>query len=149
VSEYRRQTLIGAPIERVWELVGNPARHPEWFPRVIEVRGDSFEPGDVFVQVTRQAIGIGTTSLEIDKLEDMRELSFHCRDTGTYSHWLLTAAREDTFLEVEFGMEPTTIGYRVFDATAGRVYFRRWLDETVEALTRKVSDKPDDVTAVP
>jgi uncharacterized protein YndB with AHSA1/START domain len=140
VSEYRRQALIDAPIERVWELVGNPVRHPEWFPRVVEVRGDSFQPGDVFVQVTRQPIGIGTTSLEIDKLEEMRELSFHCRDTGTFTHWLLTPARDDTFVEVEFGMEPMTFGYRVFDATAGRMYFRRWLDQSIEALAHKLSE---------
>jgi uncharacterized protein YndB with AHSA1/START domain len=136
VSAYRQQALIQAPIERVWELVGNPARHPEWFPRVVEVRGDSFDAGDVFVQVTRQAVGTGTTSLEIDRVEDMRELSFHCRDTGTTVRWLLTPARDDTFVEAEFGMEPTRLTYRLFDATAGRIYFRRWLDESLEALAK-------------
>ena len=137
MSEYRHQALIAAPIERVWELVGNPARHPEWFPRVVEVRGDSFRPGDAFVQLTRTPAGtVGTTTLEIDKLEDMRELSFHCRDTGTTVRWLLTPAREDTFVEAEFGMDPTSLTYRLFDATAGRIYFRRWLDESLEALVK-------------
>jgi uncharacterized protein YndB with AHSA1/START domain len=143
VSEYRHQALIAAPIERVWELVGNPARHPEWFPRVVEVRGDSFRPGDAFVQLTRTPAGtVGTTTLEIDKLEDMRELSFHCRDTGTFVHWRLTPAREDTFVEAEFGMEPTGLVYRVFDATAGRMYFRRWLDQSLDALSAKVGGPP-------
>ncbi|HEY7633210.1 MAG TPA: SRPBCC family protein [Thermoleophilaceae bacterium] len=137
VSEYRHQALIQAPIERVWELVGNPARHPEWFPRVVEVRGDSFNPGDVFVQVTRQPSGMnGTTTLEIDHLEDMRELRFHCRDTGTYTRWVLTPARDDTFVEAQFGMEPTGLMYRTFDATVGRMYFRRWLDQTLDALAK-------------
>jgi hypothetical protein len=76
VSEHRHQALIAAPIERVWELVGNPSRHPDWWPRVVEVRGDRFEVGDV-----------------------MRVVSFHCRDTGTYTHWLLAPARADTFVE--------------------------------------------------
>jgi uncharacterized protein YndB with AHSA1/START domain len=143
VSEYRHQALIEAPIERVWELVGNPARHPEWFPRVVEVRGDSFQPGDVFVQVTRTPMGsLGTTTLEIDRLEDMRELSFHCQDTGTFTHWLLTPAREDTFVEAEFGMEPMGLVYRAFDASAGRMYFRRWLEQSVEALARKAAELP-------
>ncbi|HEY1597832.1 MAG TPA: SRPBCC family protein [Thermoleophilaceae bacterium] len=140
MSEYRRQTLIEAPLERVWELVGNPARHPEWFPRVVEVRGDSFEPGDVFVQVTRQPIGTGTTSLEIDRLEDMRELSFHCQHTGTYTNWLLTPAQENTFVDAQFGMEPEGLVYRMFDATAGRMYFRRWLDQSLDALARTVAE---------
>jgi uncharacterized protein YndB with AHSA1/START domain len=142
VSEYRRQALIEAPLERVWELVGNPARHPEWFPRVVEVRGDSFRPGDVYTQVSRQPFGIGATSLEIDRLEDMRELSFHCQDTGTYTHWLLTPARENTFVEAEFGMEPAGLLYRMFDATAGRMYFRRWLEQSVDALAHSVTEPP-------
>jgi uncharacterized protein YndB with AHSA1/START domain len=141
VSAYRHQALIKAPIERVWELVGNPVRHPEWFPRVVEVRGDSFRPGDVFVQVTKQPVGTGTTSLEIDRLEDMRELSIHCRDTGTFTNWRLTPARDDTFVEAEFGMEPAGLVYRAFDATMGRMYFRRWLEQSLEALAVKTSDR--------
>jgi uncharacterized protein YndB with AHSA1/START domain len=136
VSAYRHQALIEAPIERVWELVGNPVRHPEWFPRVVEVRGDSFRPGDAFVQVTQQPIRAATTTFEIDRLEDMRELSFHCRDTGMHVHWLLTAARDDTFVEAEFGMEPTGLTYRAFDATVGRMYFRRWLEQSLDARAK-------------
>ncbi|HKN94326.1 MAG TPA: SRPBCC family protein [Thermoleophilaceae bacterium] len=139
MSEYRHQALIKAPIERVWELVGDPARHPEWFPRVVEVRGDSFRPGDVFVQVTRQPLRNMQTTLEIDRLEDMRELSFHCRDTGTYTHWLLTPARGDTFVEAQFGMEPNGVIYRVFDATAGRAYFRHWIEQSLNALSHKAT----------
>ena len=143
MSEYRHQALIPAPIERVWELVGNPERHPEWFPRVVDVRGDSFRPGDAFVQLTRTPAGVvGKTTLEIDKLDDMREVSIHCRDTGTFTHWRLTPARDDTFVEAEFGMEPTGLIYRMFDATAGRIYFRHWLEQSLEALSNKVARPP-------
>ena len=142
MSEYRHQALIPAPIERVWELVGDPARHPEWFPRVVEVRGDNFEPGATYVQVTQQPLRSITTTLEIERLDDMHELSVQCRDTGTYTRWLLTAARTDTFVEAQFGMDPMGVAYKVFDATAGRIYFRRWIEETREALTRKVSEPP-------
>jgi hypothetical protein len=134
MSECRRQGLIAAPIERVWELVGNPAHHPAWFPHVVEVRGDRFETGDVFVQVTRHPLRTQTTSLQIDELEELRSLRFHCRDTGMYSSWLLTPARDDTFVEAEFGMDPTNLPYRVMDATVGRTYFRRWLEDSFEAL---------------
>ena len=142
MSECKQQILIAAPIERVWDLVGNPARHPEWWPRVVEVRGESFTPGDVYVQVTRHAFGAQATSLEIDRLEDLRELSFHCRDTGMYTRWVLTSARDDTFVEAEFGMEPASLPYRLFDAATGRRYFRRWLEESLDALARRVSEAP-------
>jgi uncharacterized protein YndB with AHSA1/START domain len=29
-----QQTFIDAPVERVWELVGDPNRHPEWWPEM-------------------------------------------------------------------------------------------------------------------
>jgi hypothetical protein len=137
VSECRQQALIHAPVERVWELVGNPARHPEWLPRVMDVRGDSFDMGDVYVQVTRNPLGEQTTSLMIDRLEELRELDFHCTKTGMYMRWSLTPAQGDTFVETEFGMHPLGAGPRVFDATVGRMYFRRWLSESLEALERE------------
>jgi hypothetical protein len=137
VSECRQHALIEAPIESVWALVGNPARHPEWWPRVVEVRGDRFETGDVYAQVTHTPLGNNGTTLEIDHAEDMRELHVHCRDTGTYTRWRLTPARNETFVEAEFGMQPSTLAYRVFDATAGRMYFRRWLDASLRALNEK------------
>src|SRR5262245_18460850 len=48
MSAYRQQALLDAPLEEVWPLVGTPARHPEWWPRVIEVRGERFEQGDEY-----------------------------------------------------------------------------------------------------
>jgi uncharacterized protein YndB with AHSA1/START domain len=138
VSQCRRHALIQAPIEQIWELVGNPARHPDWFPRVVEVRGDRFETGDVFVQVTRGPLGSQTTSLQIDALEELRALQFHCTDTGMYSNWALTAAQEDTFVEAEFGMHPASLRYRLMDSTIGRVYFQRWLEESFRALAEAV-----------
>jgi hypothetical protein len=142
MSGYRRQGLIGAPIERVWDLVGDPARHPDWFPRVVEVRGDHFETGTVFTQVTRNPLGEKTTSLQIDELEDLRSLRFHCLDTGTYVSWALTAAQSSTFVDAEFGMAPSTLGYRVFDATAGRTYYRRWLEDAFAALEEAAAAEP-------
>ena len=32
-----QQTFIEAPVERVWELVGDPNRHPEWWPEMLEI----------------------------------------------------------------------------------------------------------------
>jgi uncharacterized protein YndB with AHSA1/START domain len=134
LSECRQQGLIEAPIHRVWDLVGNPARYADWWPRVVEVRGERFETGEVFVQVTRSPLGKQATSLRIDAMEEMRSLRLHCTDTGTYTSWLLTPAQDDTFVEAEFGMQPASLQYRVFDAAIGRVYFRRWLDQSFRAL---------------
>jgi hypothetical protein len=58
----------------------------------------------------------------------------HCTMSGTYAHWLLTGAQGGTFLDVAFGMEPAGLSTWVFDATAGRIFFRRWLQASIEAL---------------
>lgn len=51
MSAYRAQAHLDAPLEDVWELVGNPATYPEWWPAAVEIRGESFEVGDVYTQV--------------------------------------------------------------------------------------------------
>jgi hypothetical protein len=86
------------------------------------------------------------TDMTIERLEGCRELKLRCLDTGTCSRWLLTDTREGTFVDVELGMDPTNLSNRVFDAVAGRRYFRKWLAQSVEAL-RKASGERRDVAA--
>jgi len=138
LSAVKRQAVIDAPVEAVWELVGNPARHPEWFPRVIEVNGQRFDEGERYAQVTREPSGkTVNTDFLIERLEDLHEIRFACQKTGMYAHWQLTDAQGDTFVEVEMGMQPKSTGNKVFDAVFGRPYFRRWLDQSIDALRRK------------
>jgi uncharacterized protein YndB with AHSA1/START domain len=138
MSAIKRQAVIDAPVENVWELVGNPARHPEWFPRVVEVNGQRFEEGERYAQVTREPGGSTVnTEFLIERLDDMHEIRFACQKTGMYAHWRLTDAQGDTFVDVEMGMQPKSTGNKVFDAVLGRLYFRRWLDQSLDALRRK------------
>jgi hypothetical protein len=37
-------------------------------------------------------------------------------------------------------MEPATFVDRVFDTAVGRVYFRRWLQQSIDALARKAAE---------
>jgi uncharacterized protein YndB with AHSA1/START domain len=142
MSKVRRQAVIEAPVENVWELVGDPRRHPEWFPRVVEVNGERFEEGEEYAQVTRDPNGkVEKTDFMIERLDNLHEIRFACQKTGMYAHWLLTDAQGDTFVEVEMGMQPKRVGLRVFDAVAGRRYFTRWLDQSLDAL-RRVTGKP-------
>jgi uncharacterized protein YndB with AHSA1/START domain len=126
--------VIEAPVQSVWELVGDPSRHPEWYPRVVEVNGQRFEEGDQYAQVTKDPIRTVKTDFVIERMENMHEIRMVCQDTGMYAHWLMTDAQGGTFVDVEMGMEPRTAGNRVFDAVLGRMYFRRWLDQSLDAL---------------
>jgi hypothetical protein len=127
--------LIEAPIEVVWELVGNPARYPEWASEVIEVTGvATLEEGATFEQRTRTPAGKSTTTFVVDDLEEMREIKLRCLSSGYYSHWLLTEARGETFAEVEIGMDPKHLGYRAYDTLVGRRWYRRLVDDSLSSV---------------
>ena len=115
-------------------MVGAPTRYPEWWPRVVEVRGERFEEGDEYVQVTRDPTGVVQSNFLVERSLDLREIRMSCQLTGAYAHWLLTPAQGGTFVELEMGMEPKRLGHRLFDATMGRRYFRSWSEQSLEAL---------------
>jgi hypothetical protein len=137
MSAYRQQAHIDAPLEVVWGFLGTPSRYPEWWPRVIEVRGERFEEGDEYVQVTDSPGGSGETSFLLERRENLREIRMSCQLTGMYAHWSLTPAQGGTFVDVEMGMEPKKLGVRLFDATLGRRYFRRWTEQSLNALSEQ------------
>jgi hypothetical protein len=130
----RVQALVDVPPDALWELVGNIERHPEWWPRVVNVHCEGLEEGCTYRQVFKSPMGTVETDVSIERLDGCNELMLRCLDTGTYAHWLLTEAQGGTFIDVEFGLDPKTTRTRVFDVVAGRRYFRSWLEQSIDAL---------------
>jgi uncharacterized protein YndB with AHSA1/START domain len=135
VSVHRRQAHIDAPIEAVWELVANPNRHPEWIPRVIEVECDEIGQGCTYRRVFKTPVGTDDTTLEIEKLEDCHEILVRCLDTGTFTRFVVIEAQGGTFVDLEAGMDPKSPGYKLIDTLAGKRFYRRWTEQTLEALS--------------
>lgn len=134
MSVHRQQAHLDAPVEEIWSLVGVPSRYPEWWPRVIEVRGERFDEGDEYVQVTRDPTGNAESNFLVERARDLREIRMSCQLTGTYAHWLLTPAQGGTFVELEMGMQARSLGHRIIDMTVGKRYFRRWSEQSLDAL---------------
>ena len=88
MSAHRQQAHLDAPIEVVWDLVGTPGRYPEWWPRVIEVRGERFEEGDEYAQVTKNPIGRSESNFLLERRDNLREIRMSCQLTGKYAQWL-------------------------------------------------------------
>lgn len=130
----RLQAQVDVPPDILWELVGNVERHPDWWPRVIGVHCEGLEEGCSYRQVLKSPMGVIETEVSIERLDDCRELTLRCMDTGTYAHWLFAEAQGGTFIDVEFGLDPKTARTRVFDVVAGKRYFRQWLQQSIEAL---------------
>ena len=141
MSKVHEQTLIDAPMPVVWDLVGNPGRYAEWFPRVFEVQGKRFEEGVQFVLVSQQPLlGRDEANMLIDRRDELREISMHCTISGMIVRWQLTGAQGGTFVDAEFGMDPIRPRDLIVDFTVGRRFFRRWLDEAVDGLKRAATD---------
>jgi len=134
VSAHRQHAHLDAPLDVVWELVGTPSSYPEWWPRVIEVRGERFEEGDEYAQVTKDPIGRTEASFLLERREDLRAIRMSCQLTGMYAEWLLMPAQGGTFVEVEMGMEGRRLGDRIFDRALGKSYFRRWTSGSLDGL---------------
>jgi Polyketide cyclase / dehydrase and lipid transport len=134
MSAHRQHAHLDAPLEAVWDLVGTPSRYPEWWPRVIEVRGERFEEGDEYAQVTKDPIGRSESNFLLERRENLRAIRMSCQQTGMYAEWLLTPAQGGTFVEVEMGMQPRRLGSRIFDRATGNSYFRRWTSESLDGL---------------
>jgi uncharacterized protein YndB with AHSA1/START domain len=134
MSAHREQAHLEASLEAVWELVGTPRRYPEWWPRVIEVRGERFEVGDEWAQVTASTGRVVESNFLLERRDDLRSIKMTCQLTGTYADWLLTPAAGGTFVELEMGMNPRGFGNRVFDVAAGKLYFRRWATQSLDGL---------------
>jgi uncharacterized protein YndB with AHSA1/START domain len=136
MSCYRQQALIDAPLEAVWALVRDVDHHPDWWPKVIEVECDGLEEGCTYRQVTETPFGYQELDVVVDRLDEMRELRIRCVNTGTFVDLALASAGTGTFVDARFGMEPQTARTRIFDVVAGKRYFRRWLEQSLEAMQR-------------
>jgi hypothetical protein len=134
MSAHRQQAHVDAPLEVVWSLVGTPSRYPEWWPRVVEVRGERFEEGDEYAQVTKDPIGRSESNFLLERRDNLRGIRMSCQRTGMYADWLLTPAQGGTFVEVEMGIEARRVADRIFDRAAGKAYFRRWTSQSLDAL---------------
>ena len=141
MSAYRQQAMIDVPLEKVWPLVSDIERHPEWWPRVVKVQCEGIEQGCEYRQVTATPTGKIETSILIEELDDMRQLNVRCLDTGTFCHWLMTEAQDGTFIDAEFGMDPQGLANRMFDAVAGKRYFRRWLESALDGLREAAGEQ--------
>ena len=139
MSEARQQAFIDAPIGVVWELLEDVDRHPEWWPRVVEVECEGLEAGCTYRQVMKGPVGEEDMVIHVDRMEDCKDLLIRCVNTGTFVHWTLTEAQEGTFVDARFGMEPAKLQHRVFDLVAGKRYFRSWVRQSLEAMQRVAS----------
>jgi uncharacterized protein YndB with AHSA1/START domain len=137
---YRHQTLIDAPVEDVWAVIRDPLTHPDWWPDVVSVRiEEPLVEGGEYIRSSRllpfrdavEAVWVA------ERLEDLKEARFRCTVTGTWAHFKLTPAQTETFVELETGMDPTKLRWRLLKTTSGS-FFKGWILDVLDALPKEV-----------
>ena len=95
-------------------MVRDVNRHPDWWPKVVEVKCEGLEEGCSYRQVTQTPFGYQELDVIVDRLEELRELRIRCVNTGTFVDLALTPAGTGTFIDARFGMEPLTTRTRIW-----------------------------------
>ena len=121
MSAHRAHAHLDAPLEAVGSLVGTPSPYPEWWPRVIEVRGERFEEGDEYAQVTKDPIGTDPERLPARATRrparDPDQLSPDRPVRRTGSSRRPRAARSSRW---RWASEARRLGHRIFDRARAR-----------------------------
>jgi len=138
MSSWQQQALIEAPVEEVWKAVGDPREYPHWAADVVEVTGVAeVAPDARFQQVSKTPLfGNEETTFRVEAFEEMREVKLRCEQSGYYSRWVLTPAQDSTFMDVEIGIDPKALQYRLFFGALGKRHFRRLTEESLDGLRR-------------
>jgi uncharacterized protein YndB with AHSA1/START domain len=137
---YRHQALIEAPVEDVWAVVSDPRTHPEWWPDVVDVRLD--EPlveGGEYLRTSKLVPFLDAVEAVwvAERLEDLKEARFRCTVSGTWARFTLTPAQGETYVELESGVDPTTLRWRLLNAMSGR-FVKDWIVKVLDALPKEV-----------
>ena len=138
----RAEGLVDAPVEDVWAVVGDPRTHPDWWPDVdgVEVEGELVEGGE-YLRTEAGGIFAGRKSIWVaDRLDHLKEAHYHCTVSGMYAHFSLTSAQDCTFVELETGMLPPNLRWRMMKAFSGPP-LRRWVRDTLDALPDAIKSK--------
>jgi uncharacterized protein YndB with AHSA1/START domain len=139
----RHQALVPAPVRSVWDLVGQPNRHPEWWPGVVEVQGKHFGHGCEYCHVARDGDELSETTFLVERIEELKELLVRCAETGLYMRWRLTEARDGTFVDAEFGINPAKAAEHdpAFDPVASQNQLRSWLQSSLDGLSEAAAQQ--------
>jgi uncharacterized protein YndB with AHSA1/START domain len=154
MASWRQQALIEAPVDKVWEILADPVRGPDWDQDVLAITGApvKIEKGSTFELTGRGPLGLkGTTTFKVEELEEMHELKMQCQTSGFYAHWLLTRARDGTFTELELGHEQQvppdpSLKERAVRALYTKSYLRRAVEKTLDGLRKAVGSKAPGAT---
>jgi uncharacterized protein YndB with AHSA1/START domain len=140
---YRHQALIDVPAGDVWEVVSDPRTHPEWWPDVVRVEApEEVAQGDEYMHSGKVMPFLDALDSVwvVERFEELKEAQFRCTMSGSYARFQLTPAQDQTYVELEIGMDPTSLRWRVAEPLFGLQY-KRWAIAVLDALPAAIHSR--------
>jgi uncharacterized protein YndB with AHSA1/START domain len=138
-----QQAFVEAPAEVVWDLVGDPRRHPEWWPNWVSTECPDPSEGCRYRGVIKGMFGrVEEHDLVLERHDGWREIAISCDGTGVTTSFVLAEAQGGTFVEGCFSIEPNSLGMKAIGALTGRRVMRSWLETSLENLKRAAEAAP-------
>lgn len=91
--ELRAETTVQAPPERVWQLLTDFARMPEWSPelvRMVPLKPGGLRVGQAYLGINRRRAVVWPTRSVVAVVEPGRALAWDTRSSGARWVWELT-----------------------------------------------------------
>ena len=130
-----QQAFVDAPVSAVWDLIGDPRRHPEWWPDWIATGAPTPARAATTAAVVKGFLGREEEhDLVIASREGLREISISCDGTGVTTSFVLAEGQGGTFVEGRFSIAPDSLAMKAIGVVAGRRLMRSWLERSLENL---------------
>ncbi len=97
--ELRAETVVAAPTDRVWAVLTDLSRMPEWSPellRMVPLKPGGLRLGQWYLGVNRRKAVVWPTRSVVAVLEPRRSLAWDTRSSGARWVWELSAEGEGT-----------------------------------------------------
>ncbi|GAB2881780.1 SRPBCC family protein [Nocardioides pacificus] len=97
--ELRAETFVDAPPERVWEVLSDLSRMPQWsseLVRMVALRPGGLRRGQWYLGVNRRKLAVWPTRNVVAELEPGRVLAWDTTSSGARWIWELTPEGDGT-----------------------------------------------------
>lgn len=113
---------IDADPERVWSVVGDVARMPEWSPelrRIVVLGRKPVRVGTTLLGLNRRGWAVWPTTSKVTRLEPARAVSWRTRESGATWTYELEATQTGTRLTGRRDLDSFTIGTTLLGPAIG------------------------------
>ena len=128
--------MIDASVGDVWEVVSDPRTHPDWWPEVVRIEApEQLAEGDEYLHTAKMMRFVDAVDAiwVVERLAELKEAQFRCTMTGAWARFTLTPAQDNTFVQMEAGIDPASWRWRIAEPFLS-LHYKRWLIAVLDAL---------------